>query len=234
MKLAKIAPLMLTRICSPSSRKIETWLNNGSLSQNRWFTLAVLIAGFLIGSGSIGDIIRTWVAGTGSSADQSEVEETRQDLANQDVDAMGEALGAERARLTYNSAVRCIVLSNNLSGENAFNVPFSDDDLITIEANARALAVNRVEEQEGSASARVGSDVATTVTTHRSLYHGFSIGSLSTDPVEQDPRNWDADKRARHDRAVRMMIVELRNVCLPLLGRAPEPVGTDWGEEPEG
>lgn len=183
------------------------------------FTLAILIAGFLIGSGSIGDIIRTWIAGAGSSADQSEVEETRQDLANQDVDAMGEALGAERARLTYNSAVRCIVLSKNLSREDAFDIPISDDDLITIEANARALAINRLEGQEGSAEGRVSSDVATTVTTHRSHYHGFSIGSLSTDPVEEDSRNWDDEKRRGHDRAVRLMIVELENTCSPLLGR---------------
>lgn len=181
--------------------------------------LAILVAGFVIGSGSIGDIVRAWIAGTGSTADEAEVEENRQDLAGQDVDAIGEALGAERERLSYNSAVRCIILSQELAQENAYDVPLSDDDLITIEANARALAVNRLDGEAGSATAQISSDVAVS-RTHRGHYHGWSIASLSTDPVEADPANWDEDKRSRHDRAVRLMIVELENTCSPLLGRS--------------
>lgn len=181
--------------------------------------LAILVVGFLLGSGSIGDIIRTWVAGTGASADQAEVGETRQELANEDVDAIGEALGNEQVRLTYDSAVRCIVLSNNLSQEDAFDVPISDDDLITIEANARALAINRLEGEGGAGGARVTRDVAISVNSHRSLYHGFDLANFEVNPLESDPTFWDEEKRTRHDRAVRLMIAEYENTCLPLLGR---------------
>lgn len=166
--------------------------------------LAVLVAGFLIGSGSIGDIIRAWIAGTGSTADQAEVEENRQDLANRDVEAIGEALGSENPRVSYDLAIRCIVLTRRVPFDRLPEGGLSSDDLITIRANATTVAINQ---SEGGMQ-KVNEDLASVAT------------PAYIDPLQRGNRQAAPPPPRRSDAEIAQYLTELENACSPLLGRS--------------
>ena len=182
--------------------------------------LAILVAGFLLGSGSIGDIIRTWIAGTGGSADQAEVEENRQALARDDVSTLGEAIGVEGQRLNFATAVQCIVLSQDLRRVEEYEVPFERSELLTVEANAEIIALDRAEPGEGETAQQA---VTMAIFRSPSHYRRFytdgppRIGRASEREV--GPSSWTDEVRQSHNDSVVGMIAQYRTLCRPLLGR---------------
>jgi len=150
---------------------------------------AILAVGFVLGSGSIGDLINAWVSGTGAQADQAAVEENRQQLADRDVETFGEALGSESPRMGYDLAVRCVALTRLIPVESAEREGVSRDALLTIRANGRTVAINQSED----GAFQVTGDVAR----------------------QMPPYGDDARQRPETPE----QIIELKNACSPLLGR---------------
>ena len=183
--------------------------------------LAILVAGFLLGSGSIGDIVRTWIAGTGASADQSEVEENRQALARDDVNTLGEAIGVEGQRLNFATAVQCIVLSRDLRRVEEYEVPFERSELLTVEANAEIIALDRAEPNEGETSQQAVTRATFISPSHYRRFYTDGPPRISARAPNREvgPSTWTEDQRRQHDDGVVRMIAQYQSLCRPLLGR---------------
>lgn len=188
--------------------------------------LSVLAIGFLLGSGSIGDLVRAWISGTGAQADQAAVEENRQQLADRDVQAIGEKLGVPEARLNFATAIQCMQLTEDLRREPVSEVPIDRAELLAVEASAEILALDRADKNGSKTAQEQVLYALLNSVSHHEKFHAWMGGRL-TDPVmiTQNPDDWTEEKKQRHDDEHEKMLIQYRVLCKPLLGRAASSGG---------
>lgn len=162
--------------------------------------LAVLVAGFLLGSGSIGDIIRSWMAGTSASAEGAEVEEAQRSLANEYVDTLGQPLGEGSQQISFDTAFRCWVIAKHYDngGPSSEFVTLTPDQTLTILGNARGIVYSQ-NQQRGMDQLAIGKESM------------LMTQSLIWADRNRLPEKWEREARA--------LAIEFENLCSPLLGR---------------
>ena len=163
----------------------------------------VLLVGVVVGAGVGGDLLRSVIAVFSAGADTSEVDATRGRVANELAQNVGQPLGEAREQISYSSAIRCAMLASTLQSEGDGITSFQPDELVTIAANARAIAYNRAS-LENIQVTQITSDVIRLELEHNAK-HGY-------------------DSDDEHRTLLRTLDVELRNVCGILRGdRAANP-----------